>query len=187
MEHIIARLLQDFERGKMNRRQLIQSLTVAASAAAAVPAVAADGKGFKAVAVNHISFQVADYARSRDFYADLLGMQVLQDTGRQVNLAFGDTFLLARNVREGAKTPNVDHLAYTIDNWNKDAVEAELKRRGFKLHHNEPGSPSPLGPMEYRPDTEYSFHISDPDGYDVQICGKDMNARMPPPQRKKQP
>src|SRR6266853_494326 len=41
MEHIMAKLLQDFEQGKMNRRQLIQSLTLAATAAAAsaVPAL----------------------------------------------------------------------------------------------------------------------------------------------------
>ncbi|HTA70851.1 MAG TPA: hypothetical protein VK776_21350, partial [Bryobacteraceae bacterium] len=61
MEQLIAQLLQDFELGKMNRRQLIQSLAVAASAAAAAqPLLAADGKGFKAVTVNHISYRVAD-------------------------------------------------------------------------------------------------------------------------------
>ena len=36
METLIAKLLQDFEQGKMNRRQLVQSLSVAA-AAASVP------------------------------------------------------------------------------------------------------------------------------------------------------
>jgi hypothetical protein len=35
METVIAKLLQDFEHGKMNRRQLIQSLSLAAVAAAA--------------------------------------------------------------------------------------------------------------------------------------------------------
>jgi catechol 2,3-dioxygenase-like lactoylglutathione lyase family enzyme len=162
MEHIIAKLLRDFERGHMTRRQLIQSLAMAATAAgaSAAPAGAADGKGFKAVAVNHISFQVADYGRTRDFYADLLGMKVLKDTGRQCNLAFGDqgTWLLPRNAREGTTPPKVDHIAYTIENWDKDAVEAELKRRG-------------LSP---RVDTDNSFHVKDPDGFDVQISGKGM-------------
>src|SRR2546421_1670390 len=87
MEHIIAKLLHDFEHGFMSRRQLIQSLAMTATAAAAAGATpseaAADGKGFKAVAVNHISFQVADYAKTRDFYVDLLGMNVLKDTGKQ--------------------------------------------------------------------------------------------------------
>ena len=163
MENIIAKLLHDFEHGYMSRRQLIQSLAMTATAAAAAgaaPAAAAEGKGFKAVAVNHISFQVADYAKTRDFYADLLGMKVLKDTGRQCNLAFGDqgSWLLPRNAREGSTPPRVDHIAYTIENWDKDAVEAELKRRG-------------LSP---RPDTPNSFHVKDPDGYDLQISGKGM-------------
>jgi catechol 2,3-dioxygenase-like lactoylglutathione lyase family enzyme len=159
MEDIIAKLLQDFEQGKMNRRQLIQSLAVATSVGGAVlPVTAADGKGFKAVTVNHISYQVADYARTRDFYSDLLGMKVSYDDGKQAYLAFGDSFLLPRNARNGGATPRVDHIAYTIDNWNKDAVEAELKRRG----------------LQSRPDTENSFHVKDPDGFDVQISGKEM-------------
>ena len=44
MEHLIAKLLQNFEQGKMTGLQLIQSLALAAtaaSAASAVPTVAA--------------------------------------------------------------------------------------------------------------------------------------------------
>ena len=162
MEQIIAKLLADFEQGRMNRRQLIRSLAVAASAAGAVAPLpaATDGKGFKAVAVNHISYQVADYARTRDFYADLLGMKVSGDTGKQANISFGDSFIIPRNARNGGPTPRVDHIAYTIENWDKNAVEAELKRRG----------------LQPRPDTDNSFHVKDPDGFDLQISGKDMKA-----------
>lgn len=167
MEHIIAKLLEDFERGKMSRRQLIKSLALsatAASAAAAAPLAAAaeGGKGFKAVAVNHISYQVADYGKTRDWYVGLLGMTVSGDNGRQCNLSFGNqgTWLLPRNAREAGSAPKVDHIAYTIETWDKDAVKAELERRG-------------LSP---RPDTENSFHVKDPDGFDVQISGKGMTA-----------
>ena len=160
MENLIAKLLNDFERGHMNRRQLIQSIAAVAAVAGAAEAVPADGKGFKAVTVNHISYQVADYAKTRDFYVDLLGMKVSGDTGRQCNLSFGDTFLLPRNAREGVKTPHVDHIAYTIESWNQADVKAELLRRG----------------LEPRVDTENSFHVKDPDGFDLQISGKDMKA-----------
>src|SRR5947209_5280288 len=136
MEHIIANLLKDFELGRMSRRQLIQSLALTATAASAVGAAGAStasaaGKGFKAIAVNHISYQVADYAKTRDFYADLLGMKVSHDDGKQAYLEFGDhgTWLLPRNAREGTAPPRVDHIAYTIDSWNKDEVAEELKRR----------------------------------------------------------
>jgi catechol 2,3-dioxygenase-like lactoylglutathione lyase family enzyme len=159
MELIISKMLQEFEEGKMTRRQLIKSLAMVvttASALGAAPAKAADRKGFKAITVNHISYQVADYAKTRDFYADLLGMQVLQDNGTQCYLTFGNSFLIPRN--RPSNTPRIDHVAYTIDSWDKNAVEAELKRRG----------------LQPKPDTENSFHVEDPNGFDLQISGKEM-------------
>jgi catechol 2,3-dioxygenase-like lactoylglutathione lyase family enzyme len=123
-----------------------------------VPTAAADGKGFKAITVNHISYQVADYAKTRDFYADLLGMKISQDDGKQCFLSFGNTFIIPRN--RPIRTPRIDHIAYTIDNWNREAVEAELKRRG----------------LQPRPDTQNSFHVKDPEGFDLQISGKEMKA-----------
>jgi hypothetical protein len=80
-------------------------------------------------------------------------------------MSFGDTFLLPRNARTGGKQapqvpPLVNHIAYTIENWDKKQVEEELTRRGLKP----------------RPDTDDSFHVKDPDGYDLQISGKNMKA-----------
>ncbi len=165
MEHIISDLLIRFERGSMTRRQLIQSLTLAASAAAATSAGAAPapvsaapaGTGFTATAVDHISFQVADYAKSRDFYADLLGMRVSDDDGKQVRLTFGDaaTCLVPRNARQPGTAPKVDHIAYLIKDWNQEAVKAELERRGLAPRLD-----------------NVSFHVKDPDGFDVQIAGR---------------
>jgi catechol 2,3-dioxygenase-like lactoylglutathione lyase family enzyme len=164
MEHIIAKLLQDFERGKMTRRQLIKSLALTATAASAVsvaPAAAADSKVFKAVYLNHVSYQVADYAKTRDFYAGLLGMSVSRDDGKQCRLSFGDNILIARNRPSGSTTSRVDHIAYTIAGWDtdksvKDALGAELKRRGLEVR-----------------DTPGSLHVNDPDGFEVQMGGKE--------------
>ena len=164
MEHVIAQLLQDFEHGRLTRRQLIQTLALGVTAASAaggtVASAAAEGKTFNAIAVNHISYQVADYKKTRDFYTSLLGMKATQDNGSQCYLTFGDhgSWLLARNAREAGTAPKVDHIAYTIDTWDKDVVKAELDRRG-------------LNP---RVDTENSFHVKDPDGFDVQISGREM-------------
>ena len=158
MEHIIARLLQDFERGKMTRRQLIQSLALAASAGATVgSAGAADTPVAKAVSINHVSYQVADYKKTRDFYVGLFGMTVSNDDGMQCRLTCGDNILIARN---RTPAPKVDHIAYTLAGWDTDknvkpAVEAELKRRGLQIRT-----------------TEGSFHVSDPDGFEVQMGGK---------------
>ena len=164
-EKIVIDLLSQFERGRISRRALVQGLAtgmavasagVSASAFAAAPA----HKGFKAVAINHISYGVADYARTRDFYAELLGMRVSEDNGKQCALSFGDTFVIPRKTRQPDGKPYIDHVAYTIEDWNAAEVEAELRRRGF----------------EPRKDTEDSFHIKDPDGFDVQISGKNMKA-----------
>jgi len=153
MELIISKLVREFEQGKLTRRQLIKNLaaTVTAATAGAVSSAAAEPKGFHAVAINHISYQVADYAKTRDFYADLLGMKISHDDGKQCFLEFGDTFLIPRN--HPSNTPRIDHIAYTIDNWDKNAVEAELKRRG----------------LQPKPDAENSFHVEDPNGFDLQI------------------
>ena len=167
MEKIITKLVQDFEQGKMTRRQLIQSLTLAAAAAvsgvSAAPAAPAQATGYvaKALAFNHVSYQVSDYKKCRDFYAGLFGMKVSMDDGMQCRLSFGDNILIARNAssRPGGKV-GVDHIAYTLANWDTDktvkpAVEAELKRRGLNIRT-----------------TEGSFHVQDPDGFEVQMGGK---------------
>ncbi len=161
MEGLITKLLQRFEEGKMTRRQLIRSLALAATAASAVgvtPTAAADGKGFKAIGVNHISYEVADYAKIRDFYADLLGMKVSRDNGKQCFLSFSETLIIPRN--RASRTPRIDHIAYTIDDWDRSSVEAELKSRG----------------LQPRADTPNSFHVNDPAGFDLQICGKEFKA-----------
>jgi catechol 2,3-dioxygenase-like lactoylglutathione lyase family enzyme len=159
VEQLIAKLIQDFEEGRTSRRQLIRSLAVAASAASviganATPVAAAEAAPLSAVAVNHISYQVADYAKSRDFYAGVLGMKVSADTGKQCNLAIGGVNMIVRNGM-GA-TPVVDHIAYSIENWNDDAVMAALKRHG----------------VEPKAEGTSSVQIKDPDGYHVQLSAK---------------
>jgi catechol 2,3-dioxygenase-like lactoylglutathione lyase family enzyme len=161
MEEAAMSLLDQFERGAISRRQMVQCLTLGLASlgvGGAARAAASPGlRGFKATGVNHISFEVADYARARDFYVDLFGMAVSNDNGKQCDLTFGDTVLIARNAHEPRAKPLVDHIAYTIDNWNFKEVEAELNRRGLK------------------PKADFdSFHFYDPDGYDLQIAGKDF-------------
>ena len=159
MEHIFGKLLQDYEHGRMSRRQLIQTLALTATAASTVGTAEAAAP---ATYINHVSMQVADYRKTRDFYSGLFGMKVTNDDGKtQCRLTFGDNILIARNAssRPGGK-PGVDHVAYTLANWDTDktvrpAVEAELKRRGLQVRVTEGG-----------------FHVQDPDGFEAQMGGK---------------
>src|SRR5262245_30766109 len=93
MENVVAGLLQEFERGKLTRRQLVQTLALLATGSPVAAAVAetaaakpAQGTPWKTVYLDHISFQVSDYKRSTEFYTDLMGWKVLNDTGTQANV-----------------------------------------------------------------------------------------------------
>lgn len=160
MEAVIAKLVEDFELGKMSRRQLISSLSIAAAAAAGIaPAARAAAEGpqpLEAIYVNHISYQCNDYAKVRDFYTGLLGMKVTQDDGKQCRLVFGNNILIPRNRAMGMPA-HVDHIAYTVVNWDaqKDRMEDELKRRGLK----------------YTGSAKTSFQVKDPEGMGVQFGG----------------
>ena len=184
MEQTIAKLLQEFERGRLSRRELIQSLAAtAASSIATSSAAAGQGQGrvFRATAFNHVSYQVADYRKARDFYAGLFGMKVQYDNGGECELAFGNNILIVRNRDRGMRqspgqpsgTPRVDHIAYTIAGWDTDktvkpALKAELERRGLKVGE---------ATRSHAPITKgsgTSFIVPDPDEFPVQMGGEEQ-------------
>lgn len=181
MDAFVSQLLKQFEDGKMTRRQLIQSLALAALAGpAAASAAAQTGNGFRTVRLDHISYQVPDYKRTRDFYADLIGLSVAADNGKDYcQLQFGEvhqagardrSFLSVGTARPqtgppaGASPgPRIDHLAFTIERWDTNRVRAELERRGLRPR---------LAPGGTGDTPNYvSFHVEDPDGFDLQISG----------------
>jgi catechol 2,3-dioxygenase-like lactoylglutathione lyase family enzyme len=173
METAISQLLKQFEDGKVTRRQLIQSLTVAALAAAAGESTAtAQAGGFKTLNLDHINYLVTDYTKSRDFYAGLMGMTVANDDGKgSAEVHFGDargvgvrdrTMMSLHNLQPSQRT-GVDHIAFKIDNWDTDRVKAELERRGLKARLAQGGS---LDTPNY-----VSLTVQDPDGLGVQISG----------------
>jgi catechol 2,3-dioxygenase-like lactoylglutathione lyase family enzyme len=200
MESLIAKLLGDFEDGKMSRRQLIQSLALCATAPAAVasaaqaPAASAAGAAagtpapWKTVYLDHISYAVADYKKSAAFYSNLMGWKIRNDNGtNQASLDIGDVGgIIIRNSRrlagEGAPaapaaaappgqaprpplTGVINHISYGIEPWDTDKVKAELDRRGLNPR------PDMVG------DNFKSFHVFDPDGWDLQISNKTSNTR----------
>jgi catechol 2,3-dioxygenase-like lactoylglutathione lyase family enzyme len=192
MEHVIADLLTDFEKGRMTRRQLIQSLAmIAASPAAAAAAQNAPAKPsaipapkdpapWKTVYLDHISYAVSDYRRSAAFYRDLMGWEVKQDQGeRQATLKIGDIGeIIIRNGRQpdaaapagapsaGGGQPRppltgvINHISWGVQPWDTDKVKAELERRGLNPRPDMVGA-------DFK-----SFHVFDPDGWDLQISNQ---------------
>ena len=199
MENVIEKLLGDFESGKMSRRQLIQSLALCATAPAAIasaaqaPAASAAAAAagtpapWKTVYLDHISYAVADYKKSTAFYTNLMGWKVRNDNGtNQASLDIGNVGgIIIRNSRrpagEGAPaaaaaaqpgqpprpplTGVINHISYGIEPWDTDKVKAELERRGLNPR------PDMVG------DNFKSFHVFDPDGWDLQISNKTSNTR----------
>src|SRR5438477_8278164 len=113
MEHVIDGLLKDFESGKMTRRQLIKSLTVAAVAAAPASTIAqktstippSTGPApWKTVWLDHISYAVSDYRKSTAFYRDLMGWEIKTDNGTtQCSMKIGNIGgIIIRNNRQAS-------------------------------------------------------------------------------------
>jgi len=121
-------------------------------------------KGFHATGVNHVSYVAPDFRKTRDWYHEVFGMEISFDDGKQAYMWFGDAMFIPRQARPGEEAPRIDHFAFTIDNFNKAEVAAELRRRG----------------MDPREDTDLSFHVREPEGYDIQICSKDLVKKPAP-------
>jgi catechol 2,3-dioxygenase-like lactoylglutathione lyase family enzyme len=179
MEGFINKLLEDFERGNMTRRQLVQSMALAVVAgpgiavatpgtlqAAATPSTAAP---WKTVHLDHISYQVTDHVRSSAWYVDLMGWAVKNQTDNQTTLAIGDVGeIIIRNSRNPAPSAGrgpqvtglINHVSFGIDPWDKDSVKAELTSRG-------------LSPRDDFQDGGFeSYLVKDPDGWDLQISNQ---------------
>jgi catechol 2,3-dioxygenase-like lactoylglutathione lyase family enzyme len=207
MEAMIAGLLKDFEDGKMSRRQLIQSLAMVAAAAVPGVALAQNAQrapappipkafeptGWKTVWLDHISYAVSDYKRSTAFYRDLMGWTIRNDNGTtQATLDInGIGGIIIRNRRDPAASTSagngqpaangqpagggqanrppitgvINHVSWGVQPWDTEKVKAELEKRGLKPR------PDMVG------DNFKSWHVTDPDGWDLQISNQTKDSR----------
>jgi catechol 2,3-dioxygenase-like lactoylglutathione lyase family enzyme len=163
MERFIADLVQAFETGSLSRREFCQTVALAATVYAAGDAADAEpAHGFKVLGINHISYSCADYIKARDFYTSVLGMESApgRDNGKRASLMFGPepgkggSFMGVRTFEAKAPGPAiVDHICYTISDWNEARVRATLKAKGLGVTGR-----------------DGSLHVYDPFDYDVQIA-----------------
>ena len=165
---------------RMDRRQLLKGLG-AATAAAAWPSRAAASAEFhstsvspfladlKATWVNHYTYIAPDLNKTADWYMEVFGMQKGHSDSRQVHLWFGDTggdaLMIVRQANVGEQAPGLEKMAFTIENWDQGAVEAELKRRG-------------LHPIT---DTDRGFWFHDLEGNEIGVFAKDFMTRPAAP------
>jgi catechol 2,3-dioxygenase-like lactoylglutathione lyase family enzyme len=154
MQRIISEMLEDFERGKVSRRQLVRGLAALAGSAAAAPAAEST---FIGVGLNHIAIRVTDIRRSREFYQKHLGLPTIRESETACFLKMGDEFLtMFQNER-----PGLDHYCIAIENFKPDTVMSELNRHGLKPR---------------RASGTDRIYFPDPDGLEVQLSAVDHRA-----------
>ena len=111
MSNDLSRIFNDFDRGVLSRRQLLQALGIAALVQPAsafaqgqcggvkkgtpecdpTPAKAPFAPtGWKTVMLDHLSCQVADYSKEAAYYAALMNWKIRSDDGKQALLDVGD-------------------------------------------------------------------------------------------------
>jgi catechol 2,3-dioxygenase-like lactoylglutathione lyase family enzyme len=181
MEGFVAHKLNEYATGKLSRRALIETLTLAATTAYAVGAKAAEQPGIKLALVNHISYNCPNFRQAADWYSKAFNLDQIGATARDVALPFGKkgeqpygvtatdvplTHLIIRTrdlnapAANGAVRPTpqaaVDHICYTIADFNQDRVRAEL---------------TALGATNVRNAGMNSVYASDPIGFEIQISG----------------
>jgi catechol 2,3-dioxygenase-like lactoylglutathione lyase family enzyme len=114
--------------------------------------------GWKTVGLEHISFQVPDYRKEAAFYAALVGWKLRSDDGKQAILDIGNWgSAIFKAAPPEQTTVLIDGFAFAIDKWDAKTVERELRSRGL-----DPVAGNNKNGFE-------SFHVKDPDGFDVQI------------------
>ena len=156
--------------------------------------------------LDHFSCQVADYSKEAAYYDALMNWKIRSDDGTQEMLDIGDwgglvlrggyqapppptaaevaaaaAAAAARPAGAGGpggpgggppRAPRLaafDGFCWGIDQWDATKVEAELKKRG-------------LNPVADHQGKDFqSFHVKDPDGFDLQISnGNARNRRQGP-------
>jgi catechol 2,3-dioxygenase-like lactoylglutathione lyase family enzyme len=150
--------------------------------------------GWKTVWLDHITYQCTeDYPKAAAFYTAVMGWKLRSDDGKRAVMDIGDDVggivMINGYVPPppppagdtgggrgggrggGGNQPpmaRITNFAWGIEPWDTNAVEAALKRRE-------------LDPVADHSGDFKSFHIKDPDGFDIQVTnGTKANRRKGP-------
>jgi catechol 2,3-dioxygenase-like lactoylglutathione lyase family enzyme len=120
--------------------------------------------GWKTTALDHVTFNMADYRKEAAFYVALMGWTLRSDDGTQAVLDIGDWGSAVFKKGDGKTT--VESFSFVIDPWNVAAVERALRDRGLT-----PQAAHGANGFE-------SFWVKDPDGWPIQICNANGLAKQ---------
>jgi len=113
----------------------------------------------------HIALNVRDVGRSKAFYQEALGMEVVWEPDpRNVYLSSGSDNLALHELPAGGEFSSVgqrlDHLGFVVESVERvRELEEEFRTQGIKIVH----------PFKIHRDGSASFYCTDPDGTVVQM------------------
>lgn len=115
--------------------------------------------------MRHIALKVTDVVRSKAFYRDVLGMDVVWEPDQQnVYLSSGCDNIALHEVSQafakGAAEQQLDHLGFVVETIDRvKELEEAFRARGVTIIH----------PVKIHRDGSASFYCSDPDGIVIQM------------------
>lgn len=120
-------------------------------------------KGLKGM--RHIALRVKDSQRSKAFYQEILGMEVIWEPDPQnVYLSSGSDNLALHELPQGQDFPSsverLDHFGFVVESVERvKELEQEFRVRGVRIVH----------PFKIHRDGSASFYFADPDGIIIQM------------------
>jgi len=113
--------------------------------------------GWKTVALDHITFEVPDCRKEAAFLIALMGWKLRSDDGTEAVLDIGDWGSAILRKAPEEQSARVKSFCFVIEPWNAKTVEEELRKRSL------------MPVAENNGKGFESFHVKDPDGWDLQI------------------
>jgi len=164
MEALVEKMLGDYERGTLSRRQLAVTLAGLASLAAGGTTPARAAPSLKAITLNHVTVRVPDLQKTSHFYQQFFGMKLAQQSETIHILSVGESFF---GIEQKPDVAALDHFDFGLEGWDAAAMRAKVKAAGLKL------TPGARGDEE-------SFKFNDPDGFVVQVNGPKYTGHVGP-------
>ncbi len=115
--------------------------------------------------MRHIALKVRDLARSKQFYREMFGMDVVwEPDSKNVYLSSGCDNLALHEVTESflnsAEERQLDHMGFLVESIERVAeLERDFRSKGIKIVH----------PFKIHRDGSASFYCADPDGVIIQM------------------
>jgi catechol 2,3-dioxygenase-like lactoylglutathione lyase family enzyme len=124
--------------------------------------------------MRHIALKVKDVARSKRFYQDVLGMDIVWEPDPQnVYLSSGCDNIAIHGVSEvfanTVEERQLDHLGFVVEKVERvEELEKEFRAKGVQIVH----------PFKVHRDGSASFYCADPDGIVIQLLYEPQLSRQ---------